>query len=538
MGKGLDMFTKKNTVFLQNILLIVLLALLVLIVLVQTNPLVDYPDRDGGSFNYIGSLILKGKIPYVDVWDQKPPGIFYLNALGLWLGHGTRWGVWFMEFVFGFGYALTGYILMRKLWNNGAALFGTAIWLIGFNKLMDGGNFTEEYSLLFNFVAIYVFWMSLRSQQKKIYDFILGLTLALSFLFRANNIGVQISIALTLLIVSLSRRELIRFLGKMLTWGLAAILVLGCVAIYFAVNHALGAMLEASIFYNFSYSGEQLDIVRGLKYGFYKLGPTTWIALAGYLLALWMLVRYKAKGQNIDAILLLIVIGWPVELVLSSLSGRSYPHYYLSWLPVMSLTIGLLYNFVSPYLFPPELLKLINERSVWVIPVLIGLVLIHFQADLHTYVNSFHKVLFDRSAGIQMIHPIADYIRANTDPDDTVLVWGGQSGINFMAQRDSPVAQIWYPLYVDSPVTPKLVDGFLHDVSENKPELIIADEFHSPSEIPPIDASHRDIQLSNDQWISRNTAKLDQFFSFFDANYTFETVVDKLVVYRLNRVGQ
>ena len=499
--------------------------------------MVHYPSRDGGSFTYIGSLILKGNIPYRDVWDQKAPGIFYLDALGLWLGHGTRWGIWFLEFVFLYGAALTGFTLMRNLWNNVAALFGTALWLVGLNIVLGGGgNFTEEYPLLFNFIAVYIFWKSLRSPNNRFYDFILGLTLALSFLFRANNIGVQISIVLTMLIVAVYKKEIKLFLGKMVTWGIAALLVLGAVCIYFWIQHALGAMIEATIIYNFSYAGAQTDIGANLHSGFRKLGYPAWIALAGYLLALFILLRRFVKYQSIDEITLFLVIGWPLELVLSSLSGRNYSHYFISWLPVMALIIGLLFYYFTPLVFNPELLKLFNDRAYQVLPVLIVLVLFFFRGDLRTSMDSFKRVLFDRSAGIQLIEPIADYIRDNTDPNDTVLVWGGQAGINFMAQRDSPVAQIWYPLFVDSPISPKLVDGFLHDINQNKPELIVASDVAYPADIPPIDAPHRDVQVSHDYWISRDTAKLDQFFVFFDANYTLETVVNDYRVYRLNGV--
>jgi len=530
--------SKKNLSLLQYGLLIILLALLVVIILVQANPMVAYPSRDGGFYTYIGSLILKGKLLYIDAWEGKPPGIFYLNALGLWLGQGTRWGIWLLEFVFLFGAALTGFNLMRKLWNNGAALFGTVIWLIGFNSVLGGGNYTEEYPLLFNFIAIYIFWKSLRSPQKRVYDFIFGLTLALSFLFRANNIGVQISIALTMLIVAVHKKEIKLFLGKMVIWGMAGLLVLGAVCIYFWTRHALGAMIEAAILYNFSYGGAQTDIGAGLHSGFLRLGYPAWIALAGYLLALYILVRRYVKDHTIDEITLFLAIGWPLELVLSSLSGRGYGHYFISWLPVMALMIGLLFYYVAPLLFTTELLKLFNERLYCVMPVLIGLVIYFFRGDLRTSINSFERVLFDRSTGVQLIEPIADYIRDNTDPDDTVLVWGGEAGINFMAHRDSPVPQLYYPLYVDSPFTQRLVDSFLHDINQNKPELIVAADIPNPSDIPPIGVPLRDDQVSHDYWISRETAKLDQFFVFFDANYTVETVVGEYMVYRLNGVNE
>jgi uncharacterized membrane protein len=52
----------------------VLMAVGVLIVLLPINPLnIVQPARDSGVFLYIGWRMLHGDIPYLDVWDHKPP---------------------------------------------------------------------------------------------------------------------------------------------------------------------------------------------------------------------------------------------------------------------------------------------------------------------------------------------------------------------------------------------------------------------------------------------------------------------------------
>jgi hypothetical protein len=150
----------------ENLLLTLFISILVLLVLAQANPLINLPSRDGGIYAYIGHIILEGKLPYVDAWESKTPGIFYLNAFALWFGKGTQWGIWLVEFVFLFISAWVGYGLMRKLWQPGAAIFGTLVWLFGLNQVLSGGNFTEEYPLLFNFLASFFFWKGFRSQKK------------------------------------------------------------------------------------------------------------------------------------------------------------------------------------------------------------------------------------------------------------------------------------------------------------------------------------------------------------------------------------
>ena len=43
---------------------------------ILSNPFFSYPGRDGGIFLYVGSLILKGRIPYLEVWENKGPLVF------------------------------------------------------------------------------------------------------------------------------------------------------------------------------------------------------------------------------------------------------------------------------------------------------------------------------------------------------------------------------------------------------------------------------------------------------------------------------
>ena len=66
---------------LQFVLQIVFIALFVAVVLAQANPFYQSPNRDGGLFMYMGERILKGDKLYVDIWDNKGPLIFYLNAV-------------------------------------------------------------------------------------------------------------------------------------------------------------------------------------------------------------------------------------------------------------------------------------------------------------------------------------------------------------------------------------------------------------------------------------------------------------------------
>jgi hypothetical protein len=71
----MDRLVRRDRVLLAAILLAVTLAAL---------PVLTYPlGRDQGEFATIGRGILDGRVPYVDLWNPKPPAVFYVYALAM-----------------------------------------------------------------------------------------------------------------------------------------------------------------------------------------------------------------------------------------------------------------------------------------------------------------------------------------------------------------------------------------------------------------------------------------------------------------------
>src|SRR6266849_3951379 len=69
---------------------------------------------DGRFFAYISSEWVKGHIPYLFTWDNKPPGIFITNAATFLLFPGNLKALAVMEAFFFFGCVATVYLLMRS----------------------------------------------------------------------------------------------------------------------------------------------------------------------------------------------------------------------------------------------------------------------------------------------------------------------------------------------------------------------------------------------------------------------------------------
>jgi len=71
----------------------------------------------------------------------------------------------------------------------------------------------------------------------------------------------------------------------------------------------------------------------------------------------------------------------------------------------------------------------------------------------------------------------AQYIKGHSSPDDTVLVWGFQALLNYLAERRAPTRYIFtYPLTFNRPESAFRVEArrtFLHDMTTRAPLYIV-----------------------------------------------------------------
>jgi hypothetical protein len=438
---------------------------------ILSNPYFSYPGRDGGIFLYVGSLILKGKIPYLDVWENKGPLVFYINALGLALSGGSRWGVWFLEFLFFFGAGVLGYGVIKRLMGAIPALVGTFVWIITAGNVLQGGNFSEEYSLLFSFIAIFAFWKSLEQPHKNFYSLLAGISLGLNILLRPNNISMQIAAAGAYFVMAVFSKEWRIFFTRALWYAIGLLLVMIPVILYFASQGALTEMINVVLVFNIQYSDgfNLVTVLDGLRSASLSIGiEYVAIAILGYVLSLWLFFK---NGINtlLGKFLLILLIGWPIEAVLSALSGRNYLHYFIGWAPYA----GLLCSYAA-YLLLRQFAPNSEKYSVYILLVFIVITLFGNIKVWKDYGAVLAQKFSAPNAGMDYRDPVASYIMENTSPGEKVFVWGFRPIINFMSGRESPASFLPYPLiHVDTPLGDHWAEQFYSQLTTDPPALIV-----------------------------------------------------------------
>jgi len=427
---------------------------------------VTLPSRDSGVFLYIGWRFLSGDIPYRDVWDHKPPLIYFVDALGLSLTPDSLWGVWLLQFIFVFLTFFLIYKILDREFGIVAALAGSVTLASGLLTVIEQGNVTEEYALVFQALC---FWLFIRTQKNNFpirASFWIGLCAGFAFNFKQTTIGVWIAYALILFTVRIFQRKspLLDFLSLLAGWLIPSIIFV----IYFASQNALTDYWEQAFLYNFTYIGKHEGIRRLIPVffkGFLLLsqGGVLYLAALGWLAGLaYVWVNRKVAAHPS---ILIALVNLPIEVILITISGRSIIHYYLTILPVMAILTGILIH-TAPRLLEKNPNRSFQKVNRWT-PAIMLLAVILFQFGQIKYYPEYVRVL-----AINEHAPVIDYISKNTEEGDKVLIIGAESAINFLTRREAPTRYVYqYPLALLG--RRPMFEEYFNQILENKPALII-----------------------------------------------------------------
>ena len=433
------------------------------------------PYTDSGVFLYVGWRVLEGEVPYRDVWDHKPPGIYYIDAAGLAIGGGSRWGVWFLEAVSLSAAVVLGFALVDAAFGTLPAVLASSLWLGSLPFVLEGGNFTTEYAIPVQFGILYLAFIAEKRGWPWWQGCLIGALTAVTFLLKQTTVGATLAVMLFLVATRCQRRQFASLARELSSIGIGAFAILALVAVCFAQAGALGDLWDAAFRYNSLYANYVSSLTRVLKasiMGLDHLSPVglSALGLGGWITATACLLSRGSTPQGFPRHLLTIaVLDLPIELALTGLSGRAYGHYYMTLLPVLALLAG---HFCGIVLIGLDGLLAISSRpSRTAVSSLVIVALALF--------SQFPAIYQYRSISVKYREPndpgVIEYIESHTSAEDLVLVWGSGAVFNFEARRASPTRFVYQdPLGLGGYTSAEVVEEFLAEVVEHRPILILA----------------------------------------------------------------
>lgn len=456
---------KNKSLFFYLIILIVTIY-----IFLPINPLIKYwLDTDGNDFFYIGQLILDGKVPYVDDWDHKPPGTYFLYALAILLGDG-RWGIWFLGVIALYVSSLMGFKLISRFYGIFPAISATVMYLAGFHMLRKGADYPEVFVLPLQFAMIYLF---ISSAGKKSFSFkyiAIGLISALCFILKQTLIGIPLSILIYWLIANKSYKDLSTVVVRVAGFSIGFILGLIPVLGYLIYNGAVKNFWDQNFMYNFSYIGTTLldkarsinRLLRSLTYSFLPV-----LAIPTWFVSIVTIFRREKldKSENLSLIYL-ILISLPVEIFLAAISGRAFKHYFLPLLPTLMILAGFFVYKVLSSDKTQLTIKAIKERDIFFkIWIIAFITLFPFINLITANIGEIHDRAAKYKEYDEMYGQLINYIEKTTSLDDFICFLGERTAFNNITRRKYPTR---YRFNFE-----QHMEEFMNDIRTNRPVLII-----------------------------------------------------------------
>ena len=433
--------------------------------------LIDTPfDRDEGEYAYAGRQILKGNIPYKDMYNMKYPGVYYMYALffklfgitteairigGLLLNVGTAW------FIFGF----TRNILNARTGRYAAITFLILSLTVASESLMTNA---ENFVLFFGWGGL--FFIS-NSKFKSPILFICAGACFLSLCCLMKQTGAIYILLGCMIFISIHKQTFsFKKIVGFILFGLIPFLIL---IVHLAVNNSYATFH----YFTFQYATEYAHMVNQ-KLGAYLFKKSysdifnstqvfVLIAVVGLFISFYYFKTFKW-------LYLWIGLLATVTMIVPGLYFRN--HYFIYLNPLLAIVFAYTIVYVAPLLLP---------TYKWGYPMIIFFIAsFHLCWNGHNYEHLFKQngEMYSRSYFNYGIYAdaekIGNYINSITKPTDHIGSLTNEPEVFFHADRKMASSFFYiYPLmehhvYVDS-----MRNAYIQQIETAKPEVFVVFDY-------------------------------------------------------------
>lgn len=412
-----------------------------------------YPNNygvDSAFFRFVGLMIRRGKTLYTEIWDNKGPVLFFLQAIGTLKGtKNAEVTLTFLMQILNLFLTIL-FLFCAKLAaksENKISFFSILSIICGtmsFCFLMEGGNLCEEWSMPVIACSLYLlvkYAANIENQplHPRHYAFIHGICLALVFFIRANN-AITICAGLAVAAVYLIYRRKWQNLLKNILFGLLGAAVVSLpILIYFFTKHALNDMLYSILFYNLKYSAQRsYKVFTGTDFW------TRYLPIISSIMIIIIHILRERRIRLLDCMMLIIVTVNALMFWRSNL----FLHYFVVFIPAFLLTMLLYANFPKI----PEMLIMISVLAFYTVGN------IYLLPNLSVAAKSPDQFAFAASI-------------PESEKDPAMVLYATPAV--YLNSGLIPCSRYAAYHFVHFPVDPAMKEEFLEDMRTNKPYWIV-----------------------------------------------------------------
>ena len=287
-----------------------------------TSFLYVFEGFDAAIFKQMGLALLRGKTLYIDYFDNKGCILYFINALGLWLG--GNFALLLMQTL-----SLTVTLLIWDMMlafyrTEKERLVGLGIALVLLLGFYDGGDLSEEWCLPFASYPILLYIKSLNTQRdiRKSEMFTIGICFGIITFIRINNASPFLGFIVYLFLIWLFKKDFKMFFSMLFFFLLGTALIAGLCVLYFylkAGTEGISEMLYGTFLSYFEYFD-------------YNIHQTTLHFVSYILFVVVFITLLCINTIKQKEILIPTLISYAVFVISSG--TRCFTHYLMALLPL------------------------------------------------------------------------------------------------------------------------------------------------------------------------------------------------------------
>lgn len=480
-------------------------------------------QRDGVGYAYIGKQITQGAVIYKDVWDHKPPGVYFLNAvIYKFSPQAYVQGLRMASLITAVSAAILLFFFLRQYVSVKTAGITTFFFSIFSNVyfLTVGDNLIEGYMLPFLILLFIAFDLALR-QGKNIWLVLTGILLGILFLFK--QIGILPFGAIVLFLV-LEKR--LKALTPLLLIMIGIVAAVAPFAAYVIKNNIVNETFDAIFLYNIVYSRQPLEI-RSLAQSLYYAMQ---VILASLLF--WVLAATGALQKKYSRLDILFLLLFFASFIGVAMGGKFAftRHYFLLLFPSLSYFVAKALDDISAFYKQKRIrLLLIIGTAAVLLPSIIMQVQVLLSGFFYTGTVNFEKREMQYLLGLpqynyveeqKITRSVAKYLQARLASAERILNWGAEPEL-YLYTKTSSSTRYFYNFSLNGtfikgdPMLAERRKIFMKEIEENKPIFVI---------VNGIEVKHQP---------GFDSLDFPEFKNFLHQYYRRETTIGNFIIFRL-----
>jgi hypothetical protein len=470
------------------------------IIQVGSNPGYMSMSTDSGTFAYCGQVIHDGGLMYRDCWDNKPPAVYYLNALAIGLAGTNPFAIWLFQAVWATIAFIAFYLVVSRIWQHkGLAAVSAFAFLLVFlyPDIFQGGNFTETYAILPITLSFYAFWAFLHTAHQR-WLIMLGVLTAIGFLLKPTYISIGLAATIVLIYLGLRTRSGKNLWANIAVLGVSVLVPLVLVGVYWVWRRDFSDLWFAVFTHNISYveSGFSLRSLYGTVRMFLLQQPMAALTILVGMSGIVFLVQYASQifSRHIPSekdtlsffpghmnvvsehvwFMAATFLSIFFDIAFLASSGKNFGHYLQVVIPGMAIALLALLDVIRQVAR-----QHLPDRSLLALSIS-AIILVMFSASLEVATKEMPD-LQDLKAFFSTPNPtvyqpteLEQYILDHSTSADAVLVWAGHPSMNFVTDRRSPTRFIFLQhLFTPVPGAANGFAEFIQELQDDPPQLIV-----------------------------------------------------------------